>query len=182
MRSDGTMAETKDKPPFQVAREAVASFANKDAMRRAVAQLLGAGFEPADISVLASHDSLEVAGEVPGYGGKPRSTVLAGLTDEVTFLAPLTVAGFSLLSGGPVAIAVAALVGAGLGGAAIKELLDYVIANRHSAEFAAALKAGAVLLWVRVDDPNVEATAVRILEESGGRHAHMHARALRPKG
>lgn len=164
-------------PSFPMIREAVASFAGRDQFRTAVGRLLAAGFKPADLSVLATHDSLEVAGDVPGYRGGPSSTLTAGLTDEVNFLGPLTVAGIVLLSGGPIAAGIAALVGAGLGGAAIKELLDYYSANQHSAEFAAALKAGAVLLWARVDDPELEATAVRLLEEAGGRHVHIHGRS-----
>lgn len=176
-----TMTGTSDKPTASVVREAAASFADKEHMRQAVARLLAAGFKPADLSVLASHESLEVAGGVPGYEGTPGASLLAGLTDEVNFLAPLTIAGIVLLSGGPVAAAIAALVGAGFGGAAVKELLDYLTANRHSAEFAAALAAGAVLLWVRVDDTAREALAVQVLSEAGGRHAHIHARALRPK-
>jgi hypothetical protein len=172
------MTPASDKPTAPKAREAVASFADQAHFRGAVARLLAAGFKPADLSVLASHDSLEVAGDVPGYPGKPGEALLAGLTDEVKFLAPLTVAGIVLLSGGPVAAALAAVVGAGLGGAAIKEVLDYYAANRHSAEFAAALAAGAVLLWVRIDDPARAATALRLLEEAGGRGAHSHERAV----
>jgi hypothetical protein len=175
------MAES-EKPPFPLIREAVASFATKAQLRRAAELLLQTGFKPADLSVLASHDSLEVAGGVPAYPGKPGASLFAGLTDEVSFLAPLTVAGVVLLSGGPIAVAVAALVGAGLGGIALKELLDYYTANRHSSDFAAALRAGEVLLWVRVDDPQLEACAVRILEEAGGRNTHVNARPLRPQG
>jgi hypothetical protein len=170
------MVKDSDKPPFPMIREAVASFATKEQFRAAVGRLLGAGFKPADLSVLASHDSLEVAGGVPGYAGKPGSSLFAGLTDEVNFLGPLTVAGIVLISGGPVAAALGALIAAGLGGAAIKEVLDRYSANEHSAEFSAALKAGAVLLWVRVDDPELEAAATRILEETGGHHVHMHGR------
>ncbi len=81
-----------------------------------------------------------------------------------------------LLSGGPIAATVAALVGAGLGGAALKEILDDYTAPPHRDEFAAALNAGAVLLWVRCADPDLEARALRILEELGGRHVHIHAR------
>jgi hypothetical protein len=158
--------------PLSVAREAVASFATHDQFRDAVRRLLAAGFAPSDLSVLASHDSIEVAG-IPA---KPGANLLAGLTDEVNFLAPLTLAGFVLVSGGPVAAAIAALVGAGLGGAAIKEVLDRYTANRHGAEFAAALEAGAVLLWVRVADTELEATAARLLDEAGGRHVHVNAR------
>lgn len=165
---------------IEIVREAVASFATRDQFRDAVSRLLGAGFRPSDLSVLATHESLEVAGKLPGYPGKPGENLLAGLTDEVNFIGPLTVAGIVLLSGGPVAAAIAALVGAGLGGVAVKEVLDHYSANRHSAEFAAALAAGALLLWVRVDDRALEATAVRLLEEAGGRNAHIHARHLKP--
>jgi hypothetical protein len=169
------MADAKD-DRFPVIREAVASFATREQFRDAVKQLLAAGFAPADLSVLASHDLLEVAGNVAGYPGAPGEYLFAGLTDEVNFLGPLTVAGIVLLSGGPIAAALAALVGAGLGGAAIKELLDRYTANRHSAAFAAALGAGAVLLWVRVADPALEAVATRILTEAGGRTTHIHTR------
>ncbi|HUK59024.1 MAG TPA: hypothetical protein VLV50_07310 [Stellaceae bacterium] len=169
------MAADKDER-FPIVREAVASFATRDQFRDAVRKLMAAGFAPADLSVLAGHESLEVAGRVAGYSHTPREYLFAGLTDEVNFLAPLTVAGIVLLSGGPIAAALAALVGAGLGGAAIKEVLDRYIANRHSADFAAALEAGAVLLWVRVADPDLEATAARVLSEAGGRNSHIHAR------
>jgi hypothetical protein len=49
---------------------------------------------------------------------------------------------------------------------------------RHSDEFAAALKAGAALLWVRCGDPDRELAATRILEEAGGNHVHVHGRSL----
>jgi len=172
------MAETAQKPPFPVIREAVAAFADRDSLRAAVAALLEAEFKPTDLSVLATHESLELAGEVPAYPGKPKETLLAGLTDEASFLMPLTIAGITFLSGGPVAAVLAALAAAGLGGVALKEVLDRVIANHHSAAVAQAIRAGSLLLWVRVDDPELEAPAVRLLEEAGGRNAHINARAL----
>jgi len=103
----------------------------------------------------------------------------AGLSAEIKYVAPLTVAGIIVLSGGPIAIALAALVGAGLGGAALKELFDDYTASRHSEDFAAALKAGAALLWVRCEDPDRELVATRILEEAGGHHVHVHGRSPR---
>ena len=125
--------------------------------------------------MLASHDALAAAGEP---GGAERSIVPAGLSDEIKYVAPLTLAGFVLLSGGPIAVAAAALVGAGLGGAALKELFDDYTAPRHSENFQAALAAGAALLWVRCDDPDRELAATRILEEAGGHHVHIHGRPL----
>lgn len=170
------MAETSSL--FPVIREAVASFPDREHFHRAVADLLAAGFDPADLSVLASHDSLAAAHEP----GAPAQKLLpAGLADEIKYIAPLTIAGIILLSGGPITATVAALVGAGLGGAALKELFDEYTATRHSQEFEAALHAGAALLWVRCEDPERELTATRILEQAGGRHVHIHGRPPRPK-
>ena len=57
------MAESS--PHFPVIREAVASFPDRQHFHRAVANLLAAGFDTSDLSVLATHDSLAVAGEPP---------------------------------------------------------------------------------------------------------------------
>jgi len=166
------MAESS--PSFPVIREAVASFPDRQHFHRAVADLLAGGFETADLSVLASHDSLSAAGEPPAREPK---LLPAGLADEIKYIAPLTVAGIILLSGGPITAGVAALVGAGLGGAALKELFDDYTAPRHAEDFEAALHAGAALLWVRCEDSERELRATRILEEAGGRHVHVHGRS-----
>jgi len=168
------MAETSEN--FPITREAVASFADQAHFRQAVGDLLTAGFEPSDLSVLAAHESLDVAGGVAGYRKEPHSWLPSGLADEMKYLAPLTIAGIIVLSGGPIAAGIAALVGAGLGGAALKEILDRYTAGQHSEEFAAALHAGAVLLWARCADPERELSATRILEAAGGRFVHVHGR------
>jgi len=162
-----------------VIREAVASFPDREHFHRAVADLSAAGFDTGDLSVLASHDSLAAAGEPPA--GQPR-LLPAGLADEIKYIAPLTVAGIILLSGGPITAGIAALVGAGLGGAALKELFDDYTAPQHAGDFQAALQAGAALLWVRCEDSERELTATRILEEAGGRHVHVHGRPPQTAG
>ncbi|HEX3862193.1 MAG TPA: hypothetical protein VHY35_10920 [Stellaceae bacterium] len=155
---------------FPVIREAVASFPDREHFRNAVSALLAAGFEATDLSVLASHKPLSAADE------KPDDLVAAGLTGEIKYIGPLTVAGIILISGGPIAATIAALVGAGIGGAALKELFDDYTAAPHREEFTGALEAGAALLWVRCIDPEVELRATRLLEEAGGRHVHVHGR------
>lgn len=165
------MAETSKS--FPVIREAVASFPDRAHFRRAVSALLAAGFAPSDLSVLASHESLEAA---EAASGAAPEIVPAGLSEELKYIGPLTVAGIILLSGGPIAVTVAALVGAGLGGAALKEIFDRYTAPPHSEDFAAALRAGAALLWVRCDDPDRELTATRVLAQAGGHHVHIHGR------
>ena len=164
------MSEPADK--FPVIREALASFPDREHFRKAIAALLAAGFDHSDLSVLASHQPLIAAEESRG-----EFLVNAGLSDELKYVAPLTVAGIILLSGGPIAATVAALVGAGLGGAALKELFDDYTAAPHHTDFEAALRAGAALLWVRCADPELELRALRVLEEAGGQHVHIHGRS-----
>jgi hypothetical protein len=157
-------------------REAVASFSDRRHFHTAVASLLAAGFAPADLSVLATHDPLATAGEP---GGSEHELLPAALSGEVKYLGPLTVAGLTLVSGGPIAVALAALVGAGLGAAALKELFDDYTAAPHTADFEAALAAGDALLWVRVDNRACEAAATRLLAVAGGHNVHINARATR---
>ena len=164
---------------FPVIREAVASFPDRGHFHGAVSKLLAAGFAQSDLSVLASHDSLAAAGEPES---REPAILPAELSDEIKYIGPLTVAGIVVLSGGPIAVAIAALVGAGLGGVALKELFDDYTAPRHSADFRAALEAGAALLWVRCEDPDRELTATRVLEEAGGRNVHIHGRPPPPTG
>jgi hypothetical protein len=167
------IAMTAATPNFPVIREAVASFPDREHFRNAVSALVAGGFEPSDLSVLASHEALSTADE------KPDDWIASGLSGEVKYIAPLTVAGIILISGGPIAATLAALVGAGLGGAALKELFDDYAAAPHREEFAAALAAGAALLWVRCADSELELRALRILEESGGFSVHIHGRPAR---
>jgi hypothetical protein len=165
-----------DPGSFPIIREAVASFADQAHFRRAVDDLLTAGFAPSDLSVLAAHASLDAAGALADAKKEAYRWLPSGLTEEMKFLGPLTIAGIIVLSGGPIAAGIAALVGAGLGGAALKEILDRYTAGHHSEEFAAALAAGAVLLWARCEDSERELSATRILEEAGGRNVHIHGR------
>jgi hypothetical protein len=175
MQREFAMAEPNEN--FPIVREAVASFADREHFQAAVGELLAAGFEPSDLSVLAAHDSLDVAGSLASYPKEQHPWLPAALTDEVKWLAPLTVAGIVLLSGGPIAAGIAALVAAGLGGAALKEVLDRYTVGHHSEDFAAALAAGAVLLWARCADNDRELQATRILAAAGGQNVHIHGRS-----
>jgi hypothetical protein len=161
---------------FPITREAVASFADRTHFRRAVDDLLAAGFAPSDLSVLGAHASLDAAGPLAGARPEKHPWLPSSLSEEMKYLGPLTVAGIIVLSGGPIAAGIAALVGAGLGGAALKEVLDRYTAGHHSEEFAAALHAGAVLLWARCEDSERELSATRILEGAGGSNVHIHGR------
>ena len=65
---------------------------------------------------------------------------------------------------------------AGIGGAAVVELLDKLRATPHTDSFARALEAGAILLWVRVGDTAEAKRAEAILTEAGAADVHPHVR------
>src|SRR5882672_3854780 len=81
---------------FPVIREAVASFADRPHFQQSINELLAAGFEASDISVLASHQPLSAAEQ------SESELLPAGLSGEIKYIGPLTVAGIILLSGGPI--------------------------------------------------------------------------------
>ena len=154
-------------------REVVALFETRESFDRAVAALLAAGFAREDLSVLASHTSLEAAERRPPT---PRDEALTGLVGELKYAFPLTTAGLIAIVGGPITATVAALVAASIGGIAIKDYLDELTSHPDSSEFARALEAGGVILWVRVDNAKAEAEAGTILSREGGKNVHLVAR------
>lgn len=162
---------TEETVPAEV-REVVALFSTRAGFDRAVEALLAAGFDRADLSVLASHASLDAADPK----GKPRDEALTGLVGELKYAFPLTTAGLIAIVGGPIEAALAALVAAGVGGAAIKDYLDELTSHPKPDEFTRALEAGGVILWVRVDTPDEEAQAAALLEREGGVNVHVSVR------
>jgi hypothetical protein len=156
-------------------REMVGTFADRAHFEAAVAALLKSGFSRSDLSVLASHDSLDAV----GHEAKPWRDVLTALVGELKYEGPLVAAGLIALAAGPTGAAIASLVAAGVGGAAVKELLDEVSAIPDSEDFARALAAGSVILWVSVDEAAQVDTAKRVLVEQGAANVHLFERPVR---
>ncbi|CAA7617539.1 Cysteine synthase [Magnetospirillum sp. LM-5] len=151
------------------AREVVGTFASRESFEAAVAALLQAGFSRGALSVLSSHDSLEL---VQGHQSKPWREALVALAGEIKYEGPLVAAGLIALAAGPVGAALAALVAAGVGGVAAKEFLDEISAVPDSADFARALEAGSIILWVLVADQLEEEKAKRALDGVGAANLH----------
>lgn len=154
--------------------EVVGTIATKAAFSAALAALQAAGFERADISVLASHDSIDAA-------GKPTSRwqdALVAVSGEIPYEGALVASGAIMLAGGPLAATIAAVIGAAVGGIAVKDVLEEVTAKPHTAEFARSLEAGSILLWVRVADVRGLEKAEAILTAHGA--ANVHAAWPRP--
>lgn len=157
--------------------EVVGRFDRRESFKAAVEALLAAGFARSDLSVLDSHDALSAA---ESRNEAWRST-LAGLVGEAKYLEPITAAGLILLASGEVGAIIAGVIAAGLGGAALYELLSELGATPHTREFAKALEQGAVLLWVRAESPEGQQRARESLMRFGAADIHVHTRKPRPK-
>lgn len=154
----------------QKAPEVVSLFADREHFEAAVNELLEAGFKRTDLSVLASHESLDAAGKP----GEPLKDVVTALVGELKYEVPLVASGAVVLAGGAVAASIAGLIGAAVGGLAVKEVLDEVTATPHTDDFARALDAGSVILWVRVENEADEAKVKAILDKNDGANTHTH--------
>ncbi len=148
--------------------EVVGLFADRDSFERAVAALLESGFERPDLSVLAAHESLDAAGKP----GKPWREALLAMVGELKYEGPLVASGAIFLAGGPLAATIAAVIGAAVGGIAVKDVLEEVTAQPHTEDFARSLAAGDVILWARVADAAAEARAGDIMTASGATNVH----------
>lgn len=150
--------------------EVVGLFGSREGVERAIAGLKAAGFADADLSLLASHESIEAADK----SGRTWKQRLVALVDELRYEQPLVASGAIFLAGGPVAATIAAVIGAAVGGIAVKEVLEEVTATPHTDQFARSIEAGGVILWVRAEAAEREEVAARVLSESGGTNVHSH--------
>lgn len=152
--------------------EVVGIFSCRSDFDHAVSALLAAGFVRSDLSVLASHDSIDAASP-EAQSWKSR---LVGLLGELKYEGPLVTAGLIAIAAGSVGAVVAGLIAAGVGGVALKELMDEVTAGPHSEEFAQALAAGDVLLWVDSPTPEAESKAKDIMASHNAWNVHTNER------
>ncbi len=150
----------------------VGRFADRESFTAAVAALSAAGFTHSDLSVLDTHESISASAE----RGEVWRESLAGMVGEVKYVGPLTAAGLIAIATGPVGMAVAGAVAAGLTGVALAELLEKVRATPHTESFARALESGAVLLWVAAPTPERQDQAREIMTAHGAADIHLHER------
>lgn len=152
------------------ASEVVGLFTDRKTFESAVEALVAAGFDRADLSVLSSHESIAAAGKPE----KPWRDVLAAMVGEFKYEAPLVASGAILLAGGPLAATIAGIIGAAVGGIAVKEVLDEVTATPNTEDFARSLAAGNVILWVRAPEAERQDAARQILEANGALNVHVY--------
>jgi len=150
--------------------EVVGILKTREDFEACVAALRENGFERTDLSVLSSHESIDAAGKP----AKPIKDVMTALVGEIRFEGPMVASGAVFLAGGPIGELIGAVVGATVGGVAVKEVLDEVTATPHTEDFARAVDAGSIILWVRTESEESQAKAIKILEDFKADNVHHH--------
>jgi hypothetical protein len=171
--------------------EAVGIFHEHRALQSAVDELLSAGFDRADLSILASRQAvkeklghayrsvseLEDNPDVPTVAfvsTESRGDAEGGLAGVLIYVGAVATAGAVIASGGTIAAAIAAAILAGSGGAALGTLLASFVEDRHLRYLEDQFIRGGLLLWVRTRDAEHEKRAVDILKRNRAEHVHVH--------
>jgi hypothetical protein len=182
------VSEMSGEPSRTTVREAVAVFDEVNELDAAVEDLLEAGFKKADMSLLASEESVskklghryERVEEMEDEPDAPRiayrSRASLGESDDViigtlTYLPTVLAAGTVVASEGVVA---AAVTGTAIAGALIGTVLTRWLDKHHAEQLQEQLEHGGLLLWVRTPDRQTERRAVEILTRHSAHDVHIH--------
>ena len=173
------------------AREAVGVFHEAGRFEAAVAELLGSGFDRADLSVLASENTVEaklghrydrveeleddplvprVAFRSTKSVHEAESAVVGGLVYAGSLAGAVAV----VASAGPIGSSLLAALQGGAGGGVFGTALAEWIERRSAARLADQLEKGGILLWVRTADEAQEERAQAIMRRHGATDVHVH--------
>jgi hypothetical protein len=175
-------------PSRRTVREAVGVFDEVSELDAAVEGLLAAGFTKADISLLASEQSvsrklghryervqeMEDEPDAPRIAYRTRASLGDSddmITGTLTYLPTVVAAGTVVASEGVVA---AAVTGTAIAGALIGTVLTRWLDRHHAERLQEQLERGGLLLWVRTPDPDTERRAIEILTRHSAHDVHIH--------
>ncbi len=172
-------------------REVVGLFHDFETLERAVEELEAAGFDRSQINMLASKEAAEKrlgrpigdVREVEDAADLPTDAPVldddegllkAGILSTLTAIGTIASIGVVVASGGGLAAALAAVVAGGGVGGGLAGLLGRRLDARRAREIEEQLKAGGLLLFVAVRDPEQERKAGEILEKLAAADVHVH--------
>jgi hypothetical protein len=181
-----------DNQELRVVREAVGVFNGSEELQDAIDELLSSGFHRADLSLLASEHVVkeklghryEKVGALQDDPRVPRSAYVSteaiggaegAVIGILMYVGATAAAGAILVSGGMLAVAIAAVaLGSGAGGL-IGSILAIWIGDHHAHYLQEQMEHGGLLLWVRTWDAEEEKRAVEVLRRHSGGDVHLHA-------
>lgn len=171
--------------------EAVAAFHDATSFEAAIDDLLSAGFDAADLNVLAHEDTILAKlghpyastkefmddPDTPRIGYVPEETIgnAEGAVIGAGIYVPAIVGSLAVVaSGGTLLGAVAAAAIAGGAGGLVGAALARHIGHEHARHLDQHLQRGGLLLWVRARDPEHAEKALKILQRHTDDDVHLH--------
>ena len=178
-------------PAQQTVREALGVFHDRDSFQSAVDDLMSAGFDRAELSLLAGARAVEEKlghayhkiKELEDDPKVPRAAYVSdhslaegrtGVIGGLAYVGAVVGAGAVVASGGTLAAAIAAAAIAGGGGGLVGGWAAQFLGRDRAKALQAQLDGGGLLLWVHVRDAARERRAVDILTRCGAEDAHVH--------
>lgn len=175
----------------KVIREAVGIFEDAKTLQAAVDELESAGFDRAEVSLLAGEETVteklghkyRKAEELEDDPKVPRAAFVStesigdaegGLIGTLLYVGALAAAGAVVASGGALVTVIASAALAGGSGAAIGAVLARMVDRHHADYLQKQLDHGGLLLWVRTRDTVHEVRAVDILRRHSAHDVHVH--------
>lgn len=189
--SDRGQAETKSGTMTVTVREVVAVFNRAEEYESALEELQSAGFDHAEISLLAtdatveeklSHrysrvEQMEDQSDVPRSAfvstpdiGDAQGAAIGGLA----YIGATVAAGAVVASGGTLAVAIASAAASGGAAGLVGSLIAKWIGDRHAKTIEEQLEGGGLLAWVHVRDAEHEQRAIEILSRYSTHDVHVH--------
>jgi outer membrane lipoprotein SlyB len=183
-RSDSTIERIR-------VRELAGVFRTRETLEEAVDALLRAGFDRADVDLMASADAVveklgrlyapaqELADvqDVPRRAFLAREDVtlpLAGAAGILTYIGATAAAAGVVASGGALAAAAASAAAGGAVAGGIGALIARALGRKRARELEMQLVTGGLVLWVRVRSPDQEQKAQQILRDHGAEAVRVH--------
>lgn len=172
-------------------REVAGVFMARGLLDEAINALLLAGFDRADVDLMAGADTIrrklgEVyappeeladATAVPrrAFVAREEATeIMAGIAGLLTFIGATAAALGVVASGGALAVAAAAAAAGGAVTGGIGVVIARSIGLKQARELELQLDAGGIVLWVRVRSPEREKKAQEILRGNGALAVRVH--------
>ena len=169
--------------------EVVGIFHTTDDLELAVEELLSSGFDRAELSLLAGEVAVakklggyyRPAGEMADDPAVPRAVFVStaaigdaegGLIGGLAYLGATVAVGAVVMSGGALAVTIAAAILAGGTGGLIGSALARWVGNHHAAYLREQIENGGLLLWVRAWNESDEKRALEIVSKHAADKVH----------
>ena len=170
-------------------REVVGAFNSADALEGAISALASAGWDRAEMSLLAQEHVLAPnpirasSDEIAENPESSRTQVLSDTdlrqtrtlaTSIAGVVGAFIAAGAVMMTGGAVLTAIVGAAAAGGGAAAAVEAAGQFVGESRADFMEEQIRHGGILLWVLLHEPNEEVTAREIMTSHGAVATHVH--------